>query len=482
MSILAAVDCGNIRKERRDSLAERGCFFYDPPRFCAGVCADAVFKKSPFIFMQPSAHSRWLLIAILTLALGLRIGAAFWWQGRVPAGQRFGFPDSESYWQLGQKIAAGQPYEFGPQRYRVFRTPGYPLLLSAIFFIGGQDSPVMSGRILSAILGTVTCGLAAALGWRLFGERVGLLSALAVAIYPEAIAQSVFVLSEAPFTPLMLLHLIGWIAAGQSSTPRASITWSIVGGVAAGLATLMRPSWLLFLPFAGLFALAIDSHRWKQLQIIGLMFVGLCVTMSPWWIYTWSVAGRFVPTSLQVGASLYDGLSPTATGASNMRFVAAFEDAQRVYDEDHPPPAGQLFEDRLDETMKQASLKWAGEHPQRVLELAAIKLLRIWSPWPNAAEFQSNKLRLVLMISFVPSMILAAIGTYRSRQPGIPGNKSCWIVLLLWLPAVYFTLLHMIFVSSIRYRQPALVPLLILAAVAVAWLLSLPRSVKPQTA
>lgn len=444
--------------------------------------------------MHSTHLHRGLLLAILIVALALRLSAAVWWQGRVPAGQRFGFPDSESYWQLGQKIAAGEPYEFGPQRYRIFRTPGYPLLLSGLFLCGGQDTPVMAGRALSALLGTMTCGLAALLGWRLFvgsavrtttdsnpvrtadptrqAEAIGLLTATGVTIYPEAIAQSVFVLSEAPFTPLMLLHLMGWIAAWQATGRRGVIGWSIVAGVAAGLATLMRPSWLLFLPFAAGFAFAFDSQRKKQLPIVGLMFASFCIIMSPWWLYTYSVAGRFVPTSLQVGASLYDGLSPTATGASDMRFVAAFETAQQQVDATHPPRAGELFEDRLDGRMKQASLAWAQAHPGRVLELAAVKFLRIWSPLPNATEFQSWKLRLVLMLSYTPALILTVIGFFRSWKFG-------WPILLLVLPAVYFTLLHMIFVSSIRYRQPAMIPLLVLAAVAVAWLSSPKQTTVP---
>ncbi|WP_425614467.1 ArnT family glycosyltransferase [Anatilimnocola sp. NA78] len=426
--------------------------------------------------MLSVARTRWALAAILAVALVVRLGAAVWWQSRVPAGQRFGFPDSESYWQLAQKIAAGEPYAYGPQQYRVFRTPGYPLLLSGLFVVGGADVPVMSGRVLSALLGTLTALLAAMLAWRLFDERTALLTALAIAIYPEAIAQSVFVLSEAPFTPLMIVQLLAWIAAWRASTKRNFVSWSLVAGVAAGLATLMRPSWLLFTPFAVGIGLIVASERLKQLQIGLLMLAGLSAAMAPWWYYTFSVAGRFVPTSLQVGASLYDGLSPTANGASEMSFVAEYEKLQREFDAAHPPTAGQLFEDRLDERMKQASIQWAKNNPARVLQLAWIKFVRIWSPWPNATEFRSNTLRLVLMLSYAPAMVLVGLGLWRTRSLG-------WPVWLLVLPAIYFTSLHVIFVSSIRYRQPAMIPLLILAAVAVAWLMNrcCPRPVHSKT-
>ncbi len=465
MSILPA--WFGIYKERTGknesvSLVGLGRFFYDP-RDPLRVLLRTAHRLVSTPTMQPPSQTRWLLVAILAAALVVRLAAGAWWQSRVPAGKLFGFPDSESYWQLGQKIAAGQPYEFGPQRYRIFRTPGYPLLLSGLFVVGGQNVSVLAGRALSAVLGTITCGLAAALGWRIFNERVGLLSATAVAIYPEAIAQSVFVLSEAPFTPLMMLQLLAWINAWRATCTRGLIGWAIGGGIAAGLATLMRPSWLLFIPFAVVIAVVIFSQRQKQLQIAAVMFIAFCATMTPWWIYTYSVAGRFVPTSLQVGASLYDGLSPTANGASDMRFVAVFEQHQQAFDAAHLPREDQLFEDRLDDRLKQASIAWVKANPQRVMELVAVKFLRIWSPLPNAAEFSSIKLRLVLMVSYVPAMILVAIGFYRCRSMG-------WPSALLLLPAVYFTLLHVIFVSSIRYRQPAMIPLLVLAAVAVAWL------------
>jgi hypothetical protein len=57
-------------------------------------------------------------------------------------------------------------------------------------------------------------------------------------------------------------------------------------------------------------------------------------------------------------------------------------------------------------------------------------------------------------------MALAACGAWRSRNRG-------WPYILTWLPAVYLTLLHTVFVSSIRYRDPAVLSLLVLTAAAL---------------
>ena len=42
-----------------------------------------------------------------------------------------------------------------------------------------------------------------------------------------------------------------------------------------------------------------------------------------------------------------------------------------------------------------------------------------------------------------------------------------WTAVLLLTPAVYFTLVHMIFVGSVRYRVPAMPLLFILGGLAV---------------
>jgi hypothetical protein len=118
----------------------------------------------------------------------------------------------------------------------------------------------------------------------------------------------------------------------------------------------------------------------------------------------------------------------------------------------------------LDRRLRAAALSWAAENPGQVLRLMWSKVIRMWNVWPNAEEFRSWGLRLVVAIGYVPLLALGIVGAWKWRRGG-------WPLLLCLLPAVYFTCLHMVFVSSIRYRQPAMMVWLILAAAVIAsWL------------
>ena len=89
--------------------------------------------------------------------------------------------------------------------------------------------------------------------------------------------------------------------------------------------------------------------------------------------------------------------------------------------------------------------------------MAAVKLVRMWNVWPNEAGFSAWPIRLAVALSYAPVLVLGMIGVAGTIRRG-------WPYVLCWLPAVYFTGLHVIFVSSIRYRQPAMLGLIVLAA------------------
>ncbi len=428
----------------------------------------------------------WKLLALLlAVALATRLAVGFYWQSRLDG--RFGFGDSDSYWALGRTIATGRPYEFGQPKAKIFRTPGYPAILAPIFF-GGDEPSVMWARAQSAVLGTLTVGGVWWLARRLFDARAALIAAAIAAFYPGAIATSVLVLSEAPFCLLMLVQFALWTAACSGGSTRRTVAAALGAGLVAAAATLVRPSWLLFTPLAVVVGLVmgrrcepaglsrdvrvttkraaqrgdeprgslgtcslLGAARCRHLWVGVLMLLGLVAAMSPWWIRNARLTGRFVPTTLQVGASLYDGLSPNATGASDMAFVAEFVAAE---DEDKVENG---FELQLDRRFRTEALAWARANPGRAAELAAIKLGRMWNIWPNEPALSSWPIRLAVLLSYLPVMVLAIIGAARTIRWG-------WPYILCWLPALYFTALHVVFVSSIRYRQPAMLGLIVLAA------------------
>ena len=172
----------------------------------------------------------------------------------------------------------------------------------------------------------------------------------------------------------------------------------------------------------------------------------------------------FVPTTLQVGASLYDGLNPKATGASDMEdFVPRFVAQQRQAAASQRPPGRMLsiedpFELRLDRRMRDAAIAWAWANPGRAVAIGGRQVpADVERLAQRAAAVRLWPMRLAVFFTYTPLLIFAIIGAWRTVGRG-------WPYILCWLPAVYLTLLHVVFVSSIRYREPAMLALLALAA------------------
>jgi 4-amino-4-deoxy-L-arabinose transferase-like glycosyltransferase len=402
--------------------------------------------------------ARFLLV--LLIALAARLAFVVWWQRtHIASDQQFEFPDSQSYWELGQHMARGEPYQFGTSDRRVSRAPGYPLILAGMFRLVGNDATPFAARVLGAAIGALSVAAVYWLARISFSPDVALVAAGLVALYPEAIATSVFPLSDGPFCLWMLLQLV-FLRLATTATPQRDLAYAILAGVLGGVASLTRPSWLLFTPMVVAIWVIGTRFEKRQLLLSVTMLIALAVVMLPWWVRNWNVIGRFVPTTLQVGASLYDGLSPEADGSSDMRFVPGIEAQMRAADAANPPAASDPpFEWRIDRLMRSESLDWAAAHPGRVLQLAGTKLLRLWNVWPNEPSFRSWWVRMAILLTYTPIMALAIAGAWRFRHR--------LDVLLLVSPAVYLTALHVVFIGSLRYRQPAMLTLAILAAAAV---------------
>jgi len=401
-------------------------------------------------------EARWGLL--LGVALGLRVLAAVvvsWYAARV--GKPCVFGDTAIYIELARKIVEGRVYEvsqWGVPHFAL-RTPGYPIFLAICRSVFGAN--LLWVRLVQAFLGVAAVWMVGRLTAMVQrgGDSSTMWSAAWVAVAlaavePYVVGLSALVLSEAVFLPLMMAGLWGLAVLWRPSTDDRSgrpITVAGLTGLAMGGAILARPSWALFVPLI-LLAWVVGSPRLDRSKAVrGALIVAMAtgLVLAPWWVRNARVVGRFVPTALWVGASLYDGVGPQADGSSDMRFVDA-------------PDVRSLGEVEQDATFRRRSVEFARENPGRVATLALVKLGRFWSPWPNADTLRNPWAALVSAVVTLPVFALAAVGAWDRR-------RDFRTLALLAGPLVYFCGLHLVFVSSIRYRIPGLVPALGLAGI-----------------
>ena len=399
--------------------------------------------------------NRWLWLTLF-VALGLRLGLAFAVQHEVSKTRGrlcLISGDAEGYWELAGHVAAGEDYSiFDPPR-RLLRMPGFPVLLALPRYVFG-DNP-FAARILLAIVGTIACGLTYWLGRELAGDAVGVMAAAYTAVSPSMCLFSVLFLSETAFAAAMLSSLIAAAKLTRHCRELRPSTSGPVGlatqtGALIGLATYMRPTWLLVGPGLSLLFLFYGhlSTRWK-LVVSLVICLALGIALAPWTVRNAWVTGHFVPTTLWVGPSLYDGLNPEATGDSDMEF---FEKDRLLQT---------MTEYEMDQEYRRRSWAFAAAHPRQVMWLALVKQMRYWSPAPNSPQFNHPLIHAVAWLAYAPLILLACLGVWCSR-------RDFWLLILTVAPVFYFASLHLLFVGSLRYRLPAEYPLAVIAAIGLA--------------
>ncbi len=390
----------------------------------------------------------------LAFALAARVLAADalqWHLWRQGDGRLCLFPDTTIYWQLAQAIhdrAIYQIVEWNDIPHFALRAPGYPLFIALCMSLMGQST--LAVRLAQALLGAACAPLVFALAQATIQSQPNSTRATTppaaawiVAIHPYAILGSVILLSEALFTPLMLLVLWGLAVVWEERSGWRVI--AIATGLIAGCAILTRPSWGLFPPLAVVGMVLARGFSRRSLASAGLIVLGIVLAMAPWWGRNYQVFGRFVPTALWMGASLHDGLNPAATGSSDMSFMAR-DDVWPLDEEDQ------------DQMLSRQAVSYAWSHPGRVVELAAIKLGLYWLPWPRVSGGRGLLAMVVGGLVEVPLMALMAMGLWIRRR-----DPRTWV--LLAGPILYFCLVHLVFASSMRYRLPSEPAAWVLAAV-----------------
>jgi 4-amino-4-deoxy-L-arabinose transferase-like glycosyltransferase len=262
------------------------------------------------------------------LARALAAGQGYRWYGREDVARLR--PYLQQYYGIDLPLDQVPPEGFET----VFRAPGYPFFLAAIYSASGLDLRLPATRLIQSLISAGLAPLAALLGLRLgLNRRAAVLGGILVAAYPILWIYPIGLASENLFLPLVLVGLLFLLT--PPPTGRDLSPWA--AGLSLGLATLTRGALAAFLPVAALWIgwpLAVRSQAGRARLRRALSFIATgSAVLIPWALRNSLILGRPAFVENSAGYNLFVGYHPEGDGgltlAASVIPLQILDDAER---------------------------------------------------------------------------------------------------------------------------------------------------------
>jgi 4-amino-4-deoxy-L-arabinose transferase-like glycosyltransferase len=345
--------------------------------------------------------------------------------------------DSHAYYALSKALY--EEGSFGGPEFRDSSdwSPGAPFLYAAAYYATG-GAREGTARIVEALLGLATILVVFALGKRLgdlvderrrLGSAVGLISALAVAVYPPFIHTTGELMSEPPAMLTLPAAILAFLWASER---RSTWAW-LAPGFLFGLTAMFRPEYLLvgsaFVVFA---AIRVWREREWRLGLAGgaVLLVAIVLPILPWTIRNVVVLERVVPISTGGGKALYVGTFLPADGEYQRVkaiLVKRYEGRElppnsEALNKIDPTPLFDKVAERYPELPRDSALgkigkqnfsRYFGEDPLGYLGMTVRKVGRMWSSGVGEAMDTSAGRVLQVLLVLLGIAGLAVLALWR---------------------------------------------------------------------
>jgi hypothetical protein len=407
-----------------------------------------------------------ILVAILVIAVALRVGTALYLGDIVDAPPLL--TDQRSYHALGARLIAGYGFSFDRGWYPF--TPAnaptahwsflYSLFVAGVYGIFGPHP--LAARLVQAVLGGLLLPLTVyAFSRRLFSsgswngqlsarglnaETLALTAAGISAGYFYFILYSATLMTETFYMTALLWSLHEAIALAERPTAKHAFML----GVSLGSATLLRQSilpWIAVL-FVWLLWAGYRARKTRPAMGAAALAAGLMALMIlP---FTWrnsSVYGQFLLLNSNAGYAMFSAQHPMH-GTAFQEFEAA----------PLPEDLNGLNEAQLDRALMQRGIGFVLADPGRYLLLSMSRVPDYFEFWPTPDTTLLNNLGRVgsygLLLPFMLAGVIMAVRSAGPRAQGGWRNFSTTPLALLLLFILCYSLLHIFTWAMPRYRLP----------------------------
>ena len=384
--------------------------------------------------------------------------------------------DTSVYIELAKRVVGGDTW-LGPGLY--FVSPLYIYFLAVTLAVG---KTLMTARVVQITLGTAAIAwvFVAARAW--FGERAAWIAAIAAALTGLFTFHEIVLLQAAldPFLTASALACLALSLADEArpesrlpqGTPRASLVWSALAGVALGVQALNRPN--ILVPAAVIVVLLLARRR---LRGAAALAAGILIALLPLMVRNYAVARDWSPLSSHGGLNFYIGNNTDADGTYRPvpgitgDVTGQQTDARRLAE----TAAGRSLDDaEVSAHFYGLGWTWIELHPGMAAKLFARKVALLF----NAAfvslnysfPFYAYDERTLLAALFVGPWLLLPLGLIGLALAAPRERAFDYLIWVSFVP-VYALSVAAFFVSE-RYRLPVLVPLCIGTGAAIDYFMS----------
>jgi 4-amino-4-deoxy-L-arabinose transferase-like glycosyltransferase len=425
--------------------------------------------------------------------------------------------DQGGYEQLGAALATTGRFTRYPGEEafvpEVIRTPGYPAFVALVYAASGVGND-LAVALAQAVVFVAICLLVFAIARRVAGDRIALGAALLTSLFPTLPYFGALVLTEVWTTLVLTAAVLVCLRAVQEGQARHFLA----AGVLFGATTLVRPAFVLLPYFLAIgVPLLVPSQRQRPALVRwATLALAASITLAPWLAYNYVYLGRITLSPAGgVGRGLWEGtwqgrwpgrihtqltalageptplpeLEAEVRGLAEahdldpgpmLAYVTEWRTIRRIWETPTDPMERAAARVAADQEYRRAALAHIREDPLgHIVRRLTRGTFFLWAADLPVRYTDINRLPVpVVRLIWLPQVVLlllAVAGLTRLVRQG-----RWYEDVLLALPLVYVTGVHVPLLCEARQSLPVKPLVLVLAAVGVHYVwASRPRNATP---